>query len=194
MLPGEVLPSGDGSPLSWATMGNISGYNLICKPNSFIQIWKRLNSATTELDHCVTLYINNYNNIVSVVGIPNDKEANISSLGPISSNITSTVMHPGTHPVVSSSTMSTNMGAMDQVLLQQQQSATQQSVGVASNTLPSSITVEVPVRHNSGRRSTRASSKRYEAVSPATSSGSAGKVLPILTEAQYAGNYKVTIK
>ena len=68
--PGEI-PSMQEGPLVWSRNGGMFAYNLVCRENSFIQIWHSHGANNRHLNHCLTIHVDIEGAVTIMQGMPN---------------------------------------------------------------------------------------------------------------------------
>ena len=72
-LSGGEVPARDCGPLTWSRVGGMNSYNLIIRPNSFIQMWFS-KAGSKQVSHVQTDYVDMEGNATRVMGAKTKEE------------------------------------------------------------------------------------------------------------------------
>ena len=80
-LSGGEVPARDCGPLTWSRVGRMNSYNLIIRPNSFIQMWFS-KAGSKQVTHVQTDYVDMEGNATRVMGAKTKEEGrSLGALG-----------------------------------------------------------------------------------------------------------------
>ena len=80
-LSGGEVPARDCGPLTWSRVGGMNSYNLIVRPNSFIQMWFS-KAGSKQVTHVQTDYVDMDGNARRVMGAKTTEEGGPKPRGP----------------------------------------------------------------------------------------------------------------